>query len=136
VVPCVIIGPVSANGNIDNFRSGNIRNSDVLCMIPFHFSDAFSTLYFHNEANRYQMFIREKSIDTFDLRFCNTNDEPISFIADYVVVLRFDTYKTEVIDTSVKQTETLEKILQLCRDMCLLANLDSIDLSAYEKNLM
>jgi hypothetical protein len=123
-----------ANGNIDNFRSGNIRNSDVLCMIPFHFSDAFSTLYFHNEANRYQMFIREKSIDTFDLRFCDTNDEPIRFIGDYVVVLRFD--KTEVIDTSVKQTETLEKILQLCRDMCLLADLDSIDLSAYEKNLM
>jgi hypothetical protein len=105
-------------------------------MIPFHFSDAFSTLYFHNEANRYQMFIREKSIDTFDLRFCDTNDEPISFIGDYVVVLRFDTYKTEVIDTSVKQTKTLEKILQLCRDMCLLANLDSIDLLAYETNLM
>jgi hypothetical protein len=57
------------------------------------------------------MFIREKSIDTFDLRFCDTNDEPIRFIGNYVVVLRFDTYKTEVIDTSVKQTETLEKIL-------------------------
>jgi hypothetical protein len=124
-----------ANGNIDNFQSGNIRNSDVLCMIPFHFKDAFSTLYFHNESNRYQMFIREKSIDTFDLSFCDTNDDQITFIGDYVVILRFDTYKTEAIDTSVKQTETLEKILQLFRDMCLLANLDQIDLSEYEKNL-
>lgn len=121
--------------NFENFRTGDLQLSNILAMIPFTFESPWSPMWFHNENSRYEMFIREKVMDTLNLSFVDNKGQLIDFIRDYVIVLRFNTYKTNPVDNSAKATDLLEKILRISTSQFTLTNLDLIDVGGLKKNM-
>lgn len=121
--------------NFENFQNGSLQLSNILAMIPFVFESPWSPMWWHNENSRYEMFIREKVIDLLDLSLVDNRGQLIDFIKDYVIVLRFNTYKTNPVDNTAKATDLLEKILKICTSQFTLTNLDMIDVVGLKKKM-
>lgn len=94
--------------NLDNMVSTDIVVSNLLCAIPFNASP-YDMLNWVNTGNQYQMYIHDKRIEHLRFRITDFKNAPLSFIPNFTMTLKVETYKTFDEDESLI---TLRKILE------------------------
>ena len=87
-----LFGLVSNNKTIDNF-SNNISSSDIFAIVNRQDNIPNSLINFNDYNNTFKYAIQNNNLDYFNFKFLNENNELLTEIQDWLMILQISILK-------------------------------------------